>query len=313
MPYAGAWLTAALVAALVSPASWAATEWGVAAAIGAGGLLYVLDFAALGLAVSTLTYRPRWSAFAVLAAWVALVLVVPNLAPFVAAEIRPLPSLTTLQRQISRMLDTERDALQVKLRDEAYERLESEDPAVGRYLRLDPSERAAAAAADPAMARAAQQVADAWQEAMREGNRIQGEKADALQADFDRRADAQVHLAQGLSLASPAAAFTYLATDLAETGLRYQERLESQQEEFSVGFGRWVHGTADRLRQAPEPGGSRRLEHADRSLGHAPLHLPERAARRPPVAVVPWLAALAVYGLLFAAVAVAGFVRYDVR
>jgi len=311
VPYAGAWLTAALVAALANPTPWSPAEWGAAAAIGVGGLLYVLDFAALGLAVSTLTYRPRSSAFAVLAAWVALVLVVPNLAPFVAAEVRPLSSLTTLQRQIFRMLEPERDALQVKLRNEAFERLESEDPAVGRYLRLDPSERAAAAAADPALARAAHEVSDASTEAMREGNRLQREKADALEADFDRRADAQVHLAQGLSLASPAPAFTYLATDLAETGLRYRARLEAQQEEFSVGFARWSHATADRLRQSdPE---------AD--VWNTPTDLsdmPRFTYRSEPltgrlVAVVPWLAALAVYGFLFTAVAVTGFARYDVR
>ena len=315
VPYAGAWLSAALVAALASPASWTATEWGAAAAIGAGGLLYVVDFAALGLAVSTLTYRPRSSAFAVLAAWVALVLVVPNLAPFVAAEIRPLPSLTTLQRQVSRMLDTERDALQATLRDEAFERLAAEDPAVARYLRLDPSERAAAvsgeAGSDPALSRAAQKVSDAATEALREGNRIQGEKADALQADFDRRADAQVRLAQGLSLASPAPAFTYLATDLAETGLRYRTRLEAQQEEFSVGFERWSHDTADRLRR----------DHPEADVWNTPTDLsdmPRFTYRSEPLAgrlaaAAPWIAALAVYGLLFVAVAVAGFARYDVR
>jgi len=315
VPYVGAWLTAALVAELASPAPWTATEWGAAAAIGAGGLLFVLDFAALGLAVSTLTYRPRSSAFAVLAAWVALVLVVPNLAPFVAAEIRPLPSLTTLQRQISRMLDTERDALQARLRDEAFERLRAEDPAVARYLRLDPSERAEAAApdsaGDPSLARAAQKLSDASTEAMREGNRIQGEKADALRADFDRRADAQVHLAQGLSLASPAPAFTYLATDLAETGLRYRAHLEAQQEEFSVGFARWSHATADRLR--------RNDPQAD--VWNTPTDLsdmPRFTYRSEPLAgrlaaAAPWIAALAVYGLLFIAVAVAGFARYDVR
>ncbi len=316
VPYAASWLVAALVAALASPVPWTGAEWGAAGAIGAGGLLYVLDFAALGLAVSTLTYRPRTSAFTVLAAWVALVLVVPNLAPFVASELRPLPSLTTLQRQISRMLDAERDALLVTLRDQAYERLAAEDPAVARYLGLAPSERAAAVAAeatpDGPLAQAARKLEDAWQEAMREGNRIQQEKADALQADFDRRADAQVHLARGLSLASPAPAFTYFATDLAETGLRYRERLEAQHEEFADGFNRWTRATVDRVRrQHPEI----------RDVWNTPTDLsdmPRFAYRSEPladrlVAVLPWTLALAAYGLLFITVAVAGFVRYDVR
>lgn len=311
VPYLGSWVVAALVTALVSPTPWSGTEWGAALAIGAGGLLYVLDFAALGLAVSTLTYRPRSSAFAVLAAWVALVLVVPNLAPFVAAEVRPLPSLTTLQRQVSRMLDTERDALQDRLRAEAFARLSAQDPAVARYLRLAPAERADATATDPVLARAAKTVSDAGAEANREGNRIQKEKADALRADFDRRADAQVHLAQGLSLASPAPAFTYLATDLAETGLRYRARLEAQEEELSVGFDRWSHETADRLREQ-NPGTDVWNTPADLS------DMPRFTYRSEPLsgrltAALPWMTALAVYGLLFIAVAVTGFLRYDVR
>ena len=283
VPYVGAWLTAALVAALASPAPWTATEWGAAAAIGAGGLLYVLDFAALGLAVSTLTYRPRSSAFAVLAAWVALVLVVPNLAPFVAAEIRPLPSLTTLQRQISRMLDTERDALQAKLRDEAFERLRAEDPAVGRYLRLDPSERAEAAAADPAdppsPAPPRRSPTPAPRRCARatasRGRRPTPSRPTSTAGPTPRSTWPRGSRSPRRRRPSPTWRPTWRRPACATTTASRPSRRSSR--------------SASAAGPTPPPTASgendpqiRRLEHADRSLRHAPLHLPERAARRPP-------------------------------
>lgn len=311
VPYTASWVVAALIVAVRSPAAWGVAEWSSAAAIAAGGFLYVLVFAALGTALSTLTREPRSSAFAALAAWVLLVLVVPNLAPFLAAQVRPLPSLTALQRRTSTMLDTERDALQDRLRGEAYERLGREDPAVRRYLALGTEERRRAAESDPALARAAEKVSAAGEEAIREGNRVQRERVDALYADFERRLDAQVDLARALSLASPAPAFTYLATDLAETGLRREQRLETQGRELGELVRRWRDDLLEELRT--------RDPHAD--WYNTPIDLstmPRFAYESEPVAgrlaaAAPWFTALAVYALLFAGVAAAAFTRYDVR
>ncbi|MGD2114825.1 MAG: ABC transporter permease subunit [Acidobacteriota bacterium] len=311
VPFASSWLVAALVVVAVSPVPWGPDDWLAAIAIGLGGLLYAIAFAALGVAISTVTRRPRTSAFVALAAWVVLVLVIPNLAPFLAAEARPIPSATALHRRIARMTDTERDALQDRLRQEAFERLQSEDPAVGRYLELPRDERAAAAATDPALARAAAKVAEANTEANREGNRIQGEKVEALQADFDRRVDDQVRLARALSLASPTPAFTYLATDLAETGLRHRERLEVQEGEFETLFRAWAREKYDRL-SAQDP---------TRDWANTPTDLsdvPRFTYRSEPLsgrlaATIPWFVTLTLHGVLFTAVAAFAFGRYDVR
>ncbi len=314
--FAASWLVAALVVVVASPVPWGATEWLAALATGLGGLLYGVAFAALGMALSALTRRPRSSAFAALAAWVALVLVIPNLAPFLAAEARPLPSLTAHQRRLGRMLNEERDAVQDRLRREAFERLQQDEPAVRRYFELagdlPREELAAAVEEDPGLARAATSVRAANAEALREGNRIQREKADALERDFERRADAQVRLARLFSLASPTPAFIYLATDLTETGLRHRERLEAQQEEFSATVYRdWQRAKLARLEER-DPG---------RDWWNTPADLtdmPRFSYRSEPLAgrlavTAPWFATLALYGVLFTAVAAVAFTRYDVR
>jgi len=311
VPFVASWLVAALVVVIVSPVPWGPGEWAAALAIGLGAFLYVVAFGALGVAISTLTREPRTSAFVALAAWVVLVLVIPNLAPFVAAELRPLPSLTALQRQAHRMLDTERDALQDRLRSEAFERLRGEDPAVGRYLDLPREERSAAVATDPALAQAAETVAEAGAEANREGNRIQRERVDELYEDFDRRLDGQVRLARLLSLASPAPAFTYLATDLAETGLRRKDRTEAQEEEFEVGYRAWSEAKYDSLREI-DP--SRDWYNTPTDLSDMPrfVYRSEPIAGRL-AATAPWFVVLALFSTLFTTVAALAFARYDVR
>lgn len=311
VPFVASWLVAALVVVVASPVPWGPAEWTAALAVGLGAFLYVVAFGALGVAISALTREPRTSAFVALAAWVVLVLVVPNLAPFVAAELRPLPSLTALQRQASRMMDTERDALQDRLRAEAFERLRSEDPAVGRYLDLPRDERSAAVAADSALARAAETVSAAGNEANREGNRVQREKVDQLYEDFDRRLAGQVRVARILSLASPAPAFTYLATDLAETGLRRKEREEAQKKELEVGYRAWTDAKLAELR-AIDP--SRDWYNTPTDLSDMPrfVYRPEAVAGRL-AATAPWFVVLALFSTLFTTVAAVAFARYDVR
>lgn len=314
--FTASWLVAALVAVVASPVPWGVTEWLAALATGLGGLLYVGAFAALGVALSALTHHPRSSAFAALGTWVALVLVIPNLAPFLAAEIRPLPSLTAHQRRLGHLLNEERDAVQDRLRREAFERLQNEDPAVGRYFDLARSrtrgELAAAEAEDPDLARAAAAVREASAEALREGNRIQREKADALERDFERRADAQVRLARILSLASPTPAFTYLATDLTETGLRHRKRLEAQKEEvFATVYREWRRAKLARLEERDPT----------RDWWNTPADLtdmPRFTYRSEPLsgrlaATSPWFVTLVFYGALFTAVAAFAFTRYDLR
>ncbi len=209
------------------------------------------------------------------------------------------------------MLDTERDDLMRRMHEERREELRTSDPAVARLLEIPAADRAAAVEADAGMRAAQERYSEAMQEVSREANRIQGDRAEALRQDFERRQDAQVRLAQRISLLSPTSAFVYLATDLTETGLRHNERLELQQEQFGAIFSDWMWGLQGSLREQ-DPTIDVWNTHTDLSGLPRFEYAPEQTGGRV-VAILPWLLTLAAYGLVFSVGAVVAFSRYDVR
>ena len=311
VPLLAAWLMGALVVAVYGQAQWSWVNWQTLLPLGLGSFLYLAGFAALGVMVSGLFRHGKGSAFGVLAAWVVLVLVVPNLAPYVAAQIRPLPSQTELQRRIGAMLDTERDDLLTRMLEERREELRASDPIMARLLEIPAADRPAAVEADPDLMAAQTRYAEIMQEVSQEANRIQGERADALEQDFERRQDAQIRLAQRISLFSPTSAFVYLATDLTETGMRHNERLENQGEQFGAIFSEWIRGKARSLREQ-DPTMDTYNTQIDLSGVPRFEYEAEQTAGRV-AAVLPWFLALAGYALAFSIGAVLVFSRYDVR
>lgn len=311
VPLLAAGLTGALVVAVYGQAQWGWLHWQTLIPLGVGSFLYLAGFAALGVLVSALFRHAKGSAFGALAVWVVLVLVVPNLAPYVAAQVRPLPSITELQRRIGLMLDTERDDLLTRMFEERREELRGSDPAIARLLEIPAADRAAAVEADAGVRAAQERYSEVMQEVSREANRIQGERAEALEQDFERRQDAQVRLAQRFSLLSPTSAFVYLATDLTETGLRHNERLEIQGEQFGTTLGDWTFAKARSLREQ-DPTMDVYNTHTDLS-GLPRFEYETEPTSGRVAAVLPWLMALAGYVLVFSVGAVVAFSRYDVR
>jgi ABC-type transport system involved in multi-copper enzyme maturation permease subunit len=311
VPLLAAGLTGALVVAMYGQAQWGWLQWQTLLPLGIGSFLYLAAFAALGVLVSALFRHSKGSAFGALAAWVVLVLVVPNLAPYAAAQISPLPSITELQRRIAVMVDTERDDLMTRMYEERREELRMSDPAIARLLEIPAAERPAAVAADAEMRVAQERYSEARQEVSREANRIQRERAEALEQDFERRQDAQVRLAQRISLLSPTSAFVYLATDLTETGLRHNERIEGQGAQFGAILGEWMDAKARSLREQ-DP--TMDVWNTQSDLSGLPrFEYETEPTRGRVVAVLPWILSLAAYGLIFSVGAVVAFSRYDVR
>jgi hypothetical protein len=84
--------------------------------------------------------------------------------------------------------------------------------------RFSEAEAKARVEKDPAFREAYQARTREIQAAWDEANRIQGKKANDLQDEFRRKVGAQTRLSRDLSMISPLADFTYLATDLTSTG-----------------------------------------------------------------------------------------------
>jgi len=206
--------------------AWTGANWATLAFVLLGAVIYIFLFLVIGVFISASHHSASASIMTSLFVWVLLILVVPNLSPYLASLMSPAPSQIKMNREISRLTDVERDDLGRKLEAERLAELVKRYPVLAG--RFSEAEAKARVEKDPAFREAYQartkEVDAAWIEA----NRIQNKKRDDLQQEFGRKVGAQTRLSRGLSMISPLADFTYLATDLTSTGamnLRHFGRL----------------------------------------------------------------------------------------
>ena len=213
-------LSVGLIVILLNPRiGWSASDWGALALLLAGAAVYLLVFYGIGLFVSARHASSASSILTSLVVWVLLVLVVPNLSPYLAELIIPAPSRISIGREVDRLTDVERDELGRKLSAERRAAVIKANPVLSGVERMSESEIKAVIARDPVFAQAYATFRKESEAAWREANVIQGQKARVLREELDRKEEAQTKLALTLSLGSPLAGFTYLATDLASTGM----------------------------------------------------------------------------------------------
>ncbi len=297
---------AAIVLA-VSGAHWSAAEWGAAVAIGAFSLLYAGAFFSLALLASTLARRSSISVLAAVFAWVLLVVVVPNISPYIAAQFVRVSSVAAVERDIQYVISDQRDEVGRALSRKVYQKYrgvfdmeEAQTPAGKQRL-----------ASDPAYRKLYEQVRDELEHAWDEANRIQGEKGERMtEADNNCRAE-QFRLSQRISYASPSPAFLYAATDLALTGFRSREEYTKQVDAYRRGPLRAYFERRYREEQAKNPafGWDSFLDISGRPrFTYLPSRLSDRLS-----ASMRYAGMLAAWNAAFVLGAVVAFVRYDVR
>jgi len=303
-------LVVAMLTILARPGvAWQGQDWRALALVTLGAALYIAFFYCLGVFISTRHQSSSSSIMTSLLVWVLLVLVVPNLSPYVASFLAPTPSRVKVEREAARLGDTERDELGNKLQAERMRELVARYPILAE--RLSEAERKRLMEQDSRAREAFEAATKAFQSAWDEANRIQGEKIAAVRREAELKEEAQTRLAKTISMASPLAVFTYAATDLTSTGLRNQAH-------FARLSGVWQGAFRDYLKkkvaglQAEDPtvdwwntpvdmSDRPRFEYREEALGG-------RVS-----AALPALGLLLGYGLVFFALAYVSFLRYDAR
>ena len=208
-----------LVVILLNPrVSWTGANWGALGLVLLGAVVYVIFFQVLGVFISSRHHASASSIMTSLCVWVILVLVVPNVCPYLASLLSPAPSRIKTSREMSRLMDTDRDNLGRRLQAERTRDIVKKYPVLAE--RLTGAETKARVAKDPAFREAYEALRKETQAAWDEANRIQGEKARVIDNDRMQKEKAQTGLSTRLSMISPLADFTYWATDLTSTGLR---------------------------------------------------------------------------------------------
>jgi ABC-type transport system involved in multi-copper enzyme maturation permease subunit len=290
--------------------TWSGADWGALGLILLGAALYIAVFYLIGILISSVHRSSSSSIMTSLFVWVLLVLVVPNLSPYLASFLSPTPSRIKVAREVGRLYDTDRDDLGRKLAAESRREVLRQYPVLEERLTEDEVKKRVAE--DPEYRKAYEAARAASQKAWDEANRIQGAKGKVLEDDLRQKEEAQTGLARSISMASPMADFTYLATELSSTGMQNMLHVGRLAEVWSrVFYGEYrpkklaemkaKDPTGDFWNTAVDMTDSPRFRYTEEGLGGR--------------MVAAWgaFAVLAVYIVALFAAAYIAFIRYDVR
>jgi ABC-2 type transport system permease protein len=304
-------LAAGMIIVLLHPrVDWTGADWGALGWIVIGAILFSGVFALIGILVSSAHRSSASSIMTSLFVWTLLVLVVPNLSPYVASFLSPAPSRIKIARETARLGDVERDDLGRKLMDEYRGQVFKDYPVLAE--RLSEAEVKRRVAEDPEYRKAYEANRAAVERAWAEANRIQGDKIEELNRDLRRKEEAQTGLARAVSMVSPLADFAYLATDLSSTGTRNQAHFGRLAQLWDRAFYRDYRPkkieemrakdpTADAWNTAVDMTDMPRFRYVEEGLGGRIE------------AALPSFAVLLGYGVILFAAAYVAFIRYDVR
>jgi len=190
-------------------------------------LLNIGVFFMLGLFVSCLTREPKTTLIALMILWVLLVLAVPNYSPFVAAKLHPIPAFHQVQEQVDSLTEGQRPPV---LEQWAYIRSHGGDPRA-----FSPEEQ--------------REFHAIWRY---HRSKFYAKECTKIWENFFNQMDIQAKMAQYLSLISPSATFTYLATDLSHTGIESEHAFRFAtirfRRRFMVKLDEYIQKTGDRTK-----------------------------------------------------------------
>ena len=215
LPFLAALLIGALLISISEEVPFTATDWEAFAVTGAVSLLLLAVMFSIGLLVSVRARSSSTAILSLVALWVLLALVVPNLGPYLAELAAPVPDVGSVEREIG--LRTE--ALAADYRSQ--------------WRRGGRSFRNMTASQRSEFFRQRREQRDQLQQDV---NKVSSE----IISDFETRLRRQTDMARVLTRISPVACFVFANTDLGATGVRHEERLISSLRQYQRQFASYV-------------------------------------------------------------------------
>lgn len=290
---------------------WDGSTWASFFFLVLASVTFISLFYLLGLLVSSFSRYSSVSILSSLFLWVLLILVLPNLSPYVAAQLYRVPSVQKIEREAMRLTNIERDELGRKLSREVTQKYEQQYGQVfTEYQAMSKDAVRQRVAADPEFKAMHEAYRKENEQAWGEANRIQGEKAKKIRQELNLKAERQSRLAKNLACISPYANFVYVATDLSGTGLRSLDYFGRVREEYSSVFRPYLNGKVKEATQKdPTFTSNSFIDLSDRPrFSYEEEPLKDRLA-----AVLPYWGVLLFFNVVLFAGAFVGFIRYDVR
>ena len=215
LPFLVSLLVGALLISMSADVPFTETDWQAFVLAGVVSLLLLAVMFSIGLLVSVRSRSSTTAILSLLALWVLLALIVPNLGPYVAELVSPVPDVGQVERNIALRSKEIADPYNINWRGIR-----------GRIRNMSDQERSAFFAELRAKR-------DAMQKDI---NKVTAE----VVRDFESRLSQQTDVARVLTRVSPVASFVYANTDIGATGVLHEERLVNHLRTYQREFVRYV-------------------------------------------------------------------------
>jgi ABC-type transport system involved in multi-copper enzyme maturation permease subunit len=326
IPFVLALLIGVLYVAVHPAIQWDGSAWAELGLLTAASITFITLFYILGLMVSTFS---RYSAIAILNClflWVLLILVIPNVCPYISAEFYRIPSLREAEGRMgeiqAQQREIEKQSVQVarKMMSEAAEKLRNQyGPSFSEFESMSANAAERRAEADPQFKAMMEAFREQHEKAMVESDRIRAagdsrmadakrEAALALE-DVRREAAVQTKLAKSLACISPYANFVYVARDLTGTGLRALDYFAQVKKEYDTQLSSYRVKKEEAREENRASEKTPSLDLSDRPR----FVFKEEPLKYKLGAALPYGGILGLFNVVFFVAAFAKFMRYDVR
>lgn len=311
VPLAVSVLIGALYVTVQPDIHWAGSDWLSFLFLVLASATFISLFYGIGLFVSSITRFSSVSILVSLSVWVLFILVIPNLSPYVAAELYHIPSVTRVEREVERLTSVERDNLGRELSKKVNMDFE------GRYgqpfralLATNESMIAQKLVSNPELVPMYKSYREQIEKAWNEANRIQGEKAEKISGNLAVRAKTQTKIAKNIACISPYADFVYIATDLTGTGLRSLDYFDHVSNQYGkIYYPYQEKKVKEATRKDPTFDSNSFLDIRDRPR----FAFVEEPLKDRLTGVFPYWGMLVLVNVLLFAGAFVSFLKYDVR
>lgn len=290
---------------------WDGSAWATFFLLLVASIIFIASFYLLGLLVSSFSKYASTSILTSLFLWVIFILVIPNLSPYIAAQLYRIPSVNKIEKEVNRIQGIERDDLGRKLSQEVADKYEQQYGQMFTELQKKDREgrrqRAATDVEFKVMFEAyTNEVGNAWDEA----NSIQGEKANKIRSELDNKSGIQNFIAKHIACLSPYSNYVYLATDLTGTGLHSLDYFSRITSEYYATMSFYLQSKEEQAREKdPTFGNNSFLDVSDR---------PRFSFKEEPLlgrlgVGLPYWGLLMFFNVLFFVMTYVVFLKYDVR
>ena len=311
IPFVLSLLVGAFYISISSQIEWDGSAWLEFLLLTAASMTFIVLFYLLGLMVSTLSRNSSTSILTCLFIWILFILVIPNMCPYISAQICRIPSIKeterlrgAYEREGIKLIGQYRNEIRKKYRTRYgksfldYESMEPE--AVKQRVASDFTFRS---------------MVEAFRKELEETNIPSVDDLRSmitkLRDDFKTRTKVQTKLARNLTCISPYSNYLYLAMDLTGTGLHssqhFTDLVNQHKKDQLIQYMYQVE--EDAKKNDPTYTEDTILNVDDRPH----FVFKEEPLKGKLYAALPYWGVLGLFNVLFFVAAFAGFMRYDVR